>query len=161
MKNFLKAIFLFPFHVMMGVTTTDSTGGAAATPPYAGKDKYFVTPPITVTVPLTGVTNDVVKMIPVKAGWLVKGLIIKPVTAAAGTTITLDAGVTGGTTDGFRAAFDGKGTTTLVSPLSATYPAAGGFYVTADTTIDLLLKSISSMTTAPVFTVQAEIVVTT
>lgn len=161
--GFLKRVVLFPLNVFMGVTT-DLTGGAGAIAPYAGKDKYFVTPPIKITVPTTGVTNDVIKAIPIKAGWLVKGIIIKIVTAGVGTTITLDAGITGGTANGFLAAFDGKSAAATIlksQPYVDIYTRAGGYYATVDTTLDILLNTISAMTTGTVLTIQAEIVVTT
>ena len=166
MKNvldFLKRIVLLPLNVFMGVTTTDLTGGSKAVAPYAGKDKYFVTPPIKITIPAGAATNDIIKAVPLKAGWLVRGTIIKIITAGVGTTITLDAGITGGTANGFDAAFDGKsaaGTVLFSQPYVDVYTRAGGYYCTADTTLDILLNTITAMTTATVFTIQAEVVVT-
>jgi hypothetical protein len=157
--GFIMRIAMFPLNVFMGVTTTDMTGGSSAAKSWKQNGKHFVTAPITVSIPVTGITNDIVKCIPVKAGWLVKGIIYKIVTAGAGSTITLDFGITGGTADGFDAAIDGKTTagTVLKSTPSDTYPAAGGYYAAADGTIDILLKSISAMTTGTVLTIQAEV----
>jgi hypothetical protein len=145
------------------MTTYNLTGGAAATPPYNGKDKYFVTPKVTVTIPTTGITNDVIKAVPLKAGWLVRGTIVKIVTPATGTTVTLDFGITGGTANGFDAAIDGKASAGSVfqsQPYVDVYTRAGGYYVTADTTLDILLNTITAMTAGTVLTIQAEIVVT-
>jgi hypothetical protein len=159
MKNFfkfLKKMYLFPLNALLGVTTTATTATAGV--PYVGMGKVFITQPYTVTIPSTGVTNDIVQTIPIKAGWLVLGTIIKPVTAGVGGTITLDVGITGGTADGFDAAINGETAvgTNLQSTPSDTYPAAGGFLAAADDTIDILLKSIvSAITTEPVFTIQA------
>jgi len=141
----------------------DQTGGAAACFPYNGKDKHFVTRPITVTLTPDRVTGDVIKAIPVKKGWLVKGVISKTVQAAAGAAVvTLNAGVTGGDVDGFDV-LDGlsvAGTVKQSIPADG-YPALGGFMVTADGTIDILCATITGVITTPaIFTVQAEVLVT-
>jgi hypothetical protein len=137
-------------------TTTKTTLGAAI--PFTGQGKCFITPPATVAIPVTGITNDIVQALPFKAGWLIQGVILKSVTAGAGSTITLQCGITGGTVDGFIAAFDGKAAGPFKSTPSSTYPAAGGYLAAADGTVDILLDSISAMATGPVFTAQMIVV---
>lgn len=111
------------------------------------------------TVPVTGVTNDIMQCIPLKLGQLCHGIRARIITPGAGTTITLDFGITGGTADGFDAAVDGKGvagTVTRTIPAD-TYAVSGGFYATADTSIDVLLKAITAMTAGTVFDLTADI----
>src|ERR1035441_8899099 len=100
-KDFLKSIYLFPFNVLMGVTTTAVLGTAAV--PYRGLGKSFITPPGTITVPLSAVTNDIVQCVPYLKGWLIGGIIVKMLTRGTATTITGQFGITGGTTNGFAA----------------------------------------------------------
>lgn len=135
--------------------TFDVTGGAAAAIPFQAK--HFKTAPVTVAVPTTAITNDVIQAIPIKAGWLVQGVIVKMITAAVGTAHTADIGITGGTADGFDAAISLKGaagTVTKTVPADA-YAVAGGFYATADDTIDVLMKSIDTLTVFPTFEISA------
>jgi hypothetical protein len=134
--------------------TFDLTDGAAAVVPFQG-GKFFKTAPITISVPTTAVTNDVIQAVPIKAGWLVQGVIVKMVTAAVGTAHTADIGITGGSAAGFDAAISLKGaagTVTFSTP-SDTYTAAGGFYATANDTVDVLMKSIDTLTVFPTFTI--------
>jgi hypothetical protein len=162
MKKFydlLRRAILLPFHILMGVTTTPIPTGMVGGVPFLGGNKHFITQPVTVAIPLTGVTNDIVQAIPVKKGWLVKGTIVKFLTQGAATTITLHFGITGGDVDGFDA-IDGKsavGTVCQTIPADG-YAVTGGFYVTADDTLDILLAAIDTMTVAPVVTVQAIVV---
>lgn len=118
------------------MATTDLTNSNAAVVPYSGINKHF-TIENTITIPTGIAAGDIFQAIPVKAGWLVLGTVWKPVTAATATTLTLLVGITGGTVDGFDANIDGTATTVVKSTPSDTYPAAGGFYVTADDTIDV------------------------
>lgn len=139
--------------------TTNLTGGAAAAKPYSGLNRHFQIKSPLITLPAAAVTNDILEVLPVKEGWLVKGTRAEIVVQGAGTTITLDIGITGGTVDGFDAAIDGKTAagSVLLSTPSDTYPAAGGFYVTADDTIDIKCKAISSMTTPTQLYVYADV----
>ncbi len=141
----------FPF--IFGVVTTDGTGGAAAAIPAHGSRHIQRIGPVRVSIPLTGVTNDIYQAIPVKKGWKLHGCMWKMVTAGAGTTIALDFGITGIVATGLDAAVDGKsvaGTIGFSTPAD-TWPALGGYNVIADDTVDILLNTITAMTTAPVF----------
>jgi len=151
-KDFLKRIYLFPVNMLLGVTTTAVVGTAAV--PYRSMGKSFITPPATVTVPLTAVTNDVVQCVPYLKGWLIEGIIVKMLTRGTATTITGQFGITGGTTNGFAASADLTAAGPFLSPLAGTYPAAGGFLAAADGTVDLLLSTITLMTVAPIISVQ-------
>jgi len=134
-------------------TTYDLTADAAAAIPALDNEFINRIGPVRITVPLAGITTDVLKCIPVKAGWKVWGVMMKQVTQGAGTTITLDVGITGDNDDGCDAAIDGKGavgTVTFSTP-SDEYWAAGGKYLAADDTVDIYLDNINTMTTAPVF----------
>lgn len=138
-----------------GVVTFDRDAGATANSELAvsGFSKRAIVGPVRVTVPLTGVTNDILQVFPLKGGQIVHGIRARMITAAVGTTCTLDFGITGGTADGFDAAVDGKGaagTVTRTVPAD-TYAVAGGFYTATDDTIDVLLKAITDITGAAVF----------
>lgn len=111
-----------------------------------------------VAIPLTGVTSDIVKTMPIKAGTLVHGIKLVVTSLATATTITMDIGVadtavTGYDIDGFDASVSGTaavGTVTRSVPADA-YPVIGGFYFVADGTIDITLSTITAMTVAPTF----------
>lgn len=136
-------------------TTFDATGGAGAATPFQAK--YFKTKPVRITVPSTAVTNDIIQAIPVKAGWLVLGVVVKMITAAVGTAHTADIGITGGAADGFDAAISLKGaagTVTRTVPAD-TNAVAGGLYITTADTIDVLMKSIDTLTVFPTFEISA------
>ena len=143
----------------MGTTALSSLIGADV--PYVQTGKMFVTAPVTITIPATAVTGDIVEAIPIKAGWMVMGTIVTPVTAGVGGTITMDVGITGGTHDGFDVAIDletAVGTIARSVPAD-TYPVAGGYYSTVADTIDLFMHNVTSaITTLPVFTIQAVII---
>jgi len=152
-KEFLKRIYLFPLNTLMGVTTTAVVGTAAT--PYRGMGKVFVTEPNTVSVPKTGITNDIVQAVPCLAGWLVEGVLVQMLTIGTPTTCTLCIGITGGTTNGFVTNFDGTAAGPFLSPLANTYPAAGGYLFASTGTIDVLLQTISVMTVGPIMSIQA------
>ena len=138
-----------------GVVTFDLDAGATANSELhvAGFSKRAIVGPVRVTVPLTGVTNDILQVFPIKAGQIVHGIRVRMITAAVGTTCTLDFGITGGTADGFDAAVSGKGaagTVTRTIPAD-TYAVSGGYHTTVDDTIDVLLKAITDITGAAVF----------
>lgn len=132
--------------------TTDLTGGANGNIPYCGNARRGVIGPVRITIPVTGVTNDILQCIPVRAGMRIHGVLTKQITQGTATTVTLDIGITGAVADGLNAAIDGKSAagTVLHSTPSDTWPALGGYYVTADDTVDILLKSINTMTVSPV-----------
>lgn len=140
------------------MATTDLTGTTGASIPFTGNKMFLLKKRI--VVPAGAVTNDVLKAFNIKKGWLVKGVTVKTVVASVGTTHTADIGITGGTADGFDAAIDLKGAagTVTKSTPSDTYPAAGGYYATADGTLDVLMKSISAITTFATFDITAEVV---
>ena len=141
-------------------TTYDLTGqsGAGSAVPINGTNRRGQVT-ATITVPLLGVTNDILQCIPIKKGQKCHGISMVIVTAGAGTTVALDIGITGGTAAGFDSQVDAKAAagTVTQSVLADTYPAAGGFYATADDTIDILLHTITAMTTAPVVKLIADI----
>lgn len=144
------SVAAIPF--VFGVTTTDLTTDVGAAIPYVGAKGGWLGP-VRVTVPDDAVTNDIIKAVPVKAGWRIQGYFAKMVTQGAGTTITMDLGITGVAATGLESAQTLKGAAdaTMQSALADTWPAAGGYYVTTDDTVDVLLHEIDTMTTAPVF----------
>ena len=122
----------------------DATKGNAAGRPFLGDHKRFLVNSQVITIPGDAVANDtlqVIKAIPVKAGWLIKGSRHKNVIAGIGTsTIVFDVGITAGTANGFKGAVAGKaaaGTVTQSAPGTDAYATAGGVYITADTTVDI------------------------
>lgn len=141
------------------MATTDMTNSALAARPAHAENKKFIMKSGTITLPATAAAADIFKLLPIKAGWLVKSTKVKMVTAAVGTTLTGDIGITGGTTNGFDAAFSLKGaagTVTMSTP-SDTYPAAGGYYASADTTLDLVLNTVTAITGGAAFVVYMEV----
>lgn len=157
--GFLKSIYLFPLNLILGVTTTSFTNSALAAQPAMSQNKNFILKSNLITIPAAGATNDILQSIPIKAGWKVVWADMLIVVAGVG-TVSLSLGITGGTTNGFLSGKDGTAVagTYYPSPLAATYPAAGGYFATADTTLDVLLATITSMTTSTQFYVIAEIV---
>lgn len=121
-----------------------------------GKDKHFV---IEGVLDLTGgavTENDDYTLITIPANTLVLGCAVKIVTAAVGTTCTIDVGYGGngaGTVDDFGADIDGKGTAgTYTWTASAT--ADGTFFSAADT-IDVNFDVATSITAGPKLIVRA------
>ena len=138
--------------------TFDLTGTTGPSIPFTGNKVFRIKKRI--VVPVTAVTNDVIKALYIKKGWNVEAVHVKIVTPSAGTTHTADVGITGGTADGFDAAIDLKGaagTVTKTIPAD-TYAAAGGYYATADGTIDILMKSIVGLTAFATFDISARII---
>lgn len=148
MFNF-AAIFRAPVMAMLGVTTDLTAGAKAYTAPIAGFNKRFQVRSNLITIPAGAATNDIIKVVPIKKGWLIHGTREEIVVAGVGSAVTLDVGITSGTVDGFDAAIDGKSAagTILKSTPSDTYPAAGGFLAAADGTVDIKCKTITAMTT--------------
>ncbi len=137
--------------LMFGVVTTDQTANSKKTGiPISGVDNIY-TITNTLTIPLTGATNDVVNALPIKKGTLVKEVVMEIIVAGVGTAVSLSVGKTGGTANGFLSAIDATQAagTFVPCPLAGTYPAAGGLFFSADGTIDVLLATITAMTTAP------------
>lgn len=143
------------------MATVDLTGGAGAALPF--QQKHFRLKQ-RVTIPDTAVTADIFNTIPVKKGWLVQGTAIVPVTAGVGGTITANVGIadtaiTGYDVDGFDAAVNlenAVGTVSHSAPGTDAYATAGGYWVTADTTIDITMADVTSaITTEPVFDIIA------
>lgn len=158
--GFLKSIYLFPLNMILGVTTTSFTNSALAVQPAMSQNRNFVMKSNLITIPTAGATNDILQALPIKAGWLVTSAHILIVVAGVGSAVTLSLGITGGTTNGYLSAKDGTAAagTFYPSPLAATYTAAGGYFATADTTLDILLATITAMTTATQFYVIADVV---
>ena len=157
--GFLKSIYLFPLNMLLGVVTTSFTNSALAVQPAMSQNRNFVMKSNLITIPAAGATNDILQTLPINAGWKVIWADILIVVAGVG-TVSLSLGITGGTTNGFLSAKDGTAAswTYYPSPLAATYTAAGGYFATAATTLDVLLAGITSMTTSTQFYVIAEIV---
>ena len=139
------------------LATIDATNGNAAGRPFLGNHRKSIVQSQTITIPGSATANDtvqVIKSVPVKAGWLVKGSREKIIVAGAGTaTIAFDVGITGATTNGFNAAVNAKataGTVTQSAPGTDAYATAGGVYITANTTVDILVTiGIGTVTTQP------------
>jgi len=130
------------------MATTDLTGDTSAAVPFQG-NKFF-TIKNRITIPVTGLTaGDIFEALRIKAGWLIQGITWSPVTAVTDcTTMTILVGITGGTVNGFDADIDGKVTTFAKSALADTYTAAGGFYATANDTIDVEVHAYTANGTA-------------
>lgn len=142
------------------MATIDKTGvgPTAGKIPYAGINKLYV---VKNTLDLTGVipvANDVYQMLPIPANTLVLGVMVKWLTAAVGTSGTIDVG-DGSGTDSWDAAVSTKTTiNTYTSSTNGTDAYAanpGKVYATADS-IDVLIKAVHADTTAgPKFTIYA------
>lgn len=124
--------------------------------PYAGSSKFFV---LEETLDLTGgavTENDDYQLIHIPANTLVLGCAVKIVTAAVGTTCTIDVGYGGNgqaTVDDFGSNIDGKGTAgTYTYTASAT--ADGTFFSAADT-IDVNFDVATAITAGPKLVVRA------
>ena len=121
--------------------TYDLTDGVSAVlPPENGMRKTFQVKK-RITIPAASYASaDVIKAIPVKAGWTVKGTSMTIVQAGGGTFTT---GIGDGSgTSSYDAAADlaaVAGTEYHSAPGTDAYASAGGKYYAADDTIDLLL----------------------
>lgn len=160
--GFLRKVALFPLNILMGTTTnlsgTDISGATNAgfNRPAHTENKKFVMKSNLITIPAGGLTNDILNCLPIKAGWLVKAVNLKVVTAGAGTAISLDAGITGGVAAGFLSAVDGTQAAGTVA-LGTGYNSTAGYLAAANTTIDVKLHTITAMTTPTVFQLFAEV----
>lgn len=119
-----------------------------------GKDKHFVIEGI---LDLTGgavTENDDYTLITIPANTLVVGCAVEVLTAAVGTTATIDVGYGGngsGTVDDFGADIDGK-TAAVTWTASAT---ADGTFFSAEDTIDVNFDVATSITAGPKLAVRA------
>lgn len=117
------------------------------------------------SVDLTGmalVDNDLFQCLAIPADTVVLNVYLKIITAAVGTTCTMDIGI-GGTGTEWDDGLDGKATAGTVTGsivgtdggTNATYGAGGGtLYTTADT-IDVYMEAITSITAGPKFEIYA------
>jgi hypothetical protein len=141
-----------------GVTTTDLTGGHKGIP--ANRTAKGGTIRQRITIPLAlQVASDIVKLMNVKAGWLVKQVHIFMVTPSTGTTLTANIG-DGDTAAGFDSAMSLKGaagTRTYGIDGTDAHITSGGKYYAADDTIDLAFATVSSPVGDVVFDVVAEV----
>lgn len=148
-----------------GVTTTDLTGGQKGIPASAIGKVTRIRKRITIAE-AKQVASDIVNLLNIKAGWLVKQVHIIMVTPSAGTTLTASIGVadttvTGYDVDGFDNAMSLKGaagTRTYGIDGTDAYVTAGGFYAPEDTTIDATFVTVTSASGDVVIDVVAEIV---
>jgi hypothetical protein len=141
------------------MATIDKTTGKAAAAPWEGKDRHFIIKDRITLETADLVTANVIQALPVKAGWEVKGTRVKMVTAAGGTTLTADVGITGDDADGFDNDIDLKGVagTVYKTAIGTDAYGASGKQLTADDTIDLVLTA-TDATGAVVFDIWAECV---
>ena len=135
--------------------TTDLTGGITGGIPWEGQSRDYVLYN-RFTVPKAGVTNDVLHVLPVGAGQLVRKIMYKIVTAGVATTQSIDIGQSG-TTAGWVSAFDATAAAATfgMSVPAGTYEAAGGAYFATAGYIDALLHTISVMTVGAVIDIWA------
>jgi hypothetical protein len=120
-----------------------------------------------ITIPLAKqVASDVLNVLNLKAGWLVKNVHLIMVTPTAGTAVAAHVGVansavTGYDADGFDAAVSLKGAAgTRTCGISGTdaYIVAGGFYAPVDTTLDFTLSTVTAASGDIVVDVIAEVI---
>ena len=175
MKNIMKYVGLVAFAILaacgvitikpewsmlglFGVVTFDQTGGSTGTVMGgAFKDRVFQIMR-RVTISLTGVTNDVVKAIPVKAGTKVLTTAMRLVTKSNGTALALKLG-DGDATGGFQnTTLDAVGGAVGLTQgmLPADTNGVTPKIYSADDTIDILLSTVTAAgTTAAVVDVMA------
>jgi hypothetical protein len=141
------------------MATIDLTGnGGAGEVPYNGQGKVYV---IKTTVDLTAgaiTENDIYQVLAIPANTLVRSCAYRTDTAAVGTTLTIDVGVTGD--DSLLANTDGKATagTIVHTAIGVAEASVQGVLYTSDDTIDVTMDVATSITAGPKFTVWAECV---
>ncbi len=144
--------------IFAGVTTTDLTSGSGI--PANRTAKHF-TLRDRITIPLAlQVASDIVKLLNVKSGWLVKQVHILMVTPTTGDALTANIG-DGGAAAGFDAAMSLKGvagTRTYGIDGTDAYITSGGKYYTADDTIDAAFVTVTNPAGAVVVDVIAEVI---
>ncbi len=142
----------------VGVTTTDLTGSQAGIPAKRADKGFTIRKRITIAQALQ-VASDIVKVLNVKSGWLVKQVHIFIVTPTAGTALTVNVGDGDGASS-FDSAINLKsaaGTRTYGIDGTDAYITSGGKYYAADDTIDLAFVTVTSPSGAVVIDVVAEV----
>ncbi|RJP48714.1 MAG: hypothetical protein C4586_08325 [Anaerolineaceae bacterium] len=144
---------------LFGVTTTDLTDSQTGYPANAIGKTTRIRKRITIPLALQ-VASDIVKILNVKAGWLVKQVHIIMVTPTTGDALTANIGDGDGASS-FDAAMSLKGaagTRTYGIDGTDAYITSGGKYYAADDTIDLAFVTVTNPAGAVVIDVIAEIV---
>jgi len=141
-----------------GVTTTDLTGGQAGVP--ANMTSRFFVLRKRITIPLAlQIASDIVQLVNVKAGWLVKQVNIVMVTPTTGDALTANIG--DATAAGYDAAMSLKGaagTRTYGIDGTDAHITSGGKLYAADDTIDAAFVTVTNPAGDVVFDVIAEVV---
>jgi hypothetical protein len=139
------------------MATVVKYSGAAAVP-FDGTRKDFQVYELITCAATDIVDANVLQLLNIPENSRVKSVRVKIVTpAVVGTSLVMNIGITGGTTNGFDASVNltaSAGTITQSTP-SDTYPAAGGYFVSTSDTVDGLLALVGAVTTAPVFKIWA------
>ena len=141
-----------------GVTTTDLTAGSGI--PANKTDRFFVLRD-RITIPLAlQVASDVVQVLNVKAGWLVRNVRLLIVTPTTGTAVAVNVGDGDGTSSYDAAVSLAAAAATETHGVSGTdaYITADGKYYAADDTIDFVFSTVTVPAGAIVVDVIAECV---
>ena len=145
-------------HNLTGVTVTSGVPAGTPLPRFANPNVGVMEK----TIDLTGsaiTEDDVYQCLPIPANTLVKQVQIEIITAAVGTTLTMDVGDASGD-NSWDNDVDGKGVAgTITNSIVGTdaYAAAaarGKMYSTADT-IDVTMDTATSITAGPKFYIRA------